>query len=64
MEVYKKILDYIAKKRIHLEALAKETGIAERHLRSMLTGNMQIDIVNYYIICKALKVPLNKFMEE
>jgi transcriptional regulator with XRE-family HTH domain len=63
MEVYKKILDFIAKKRIKLETLAKDTGITKGHLNNMLIGEAPIDIIDYYKICKALKVPMETFVK-
>lgn len=44
--------------------LAEKLNVPDYAISDMLSGRRKIDAVEYYQICKALRVPLEYFFEE
>lgn len=64
MEVAAKIKEYITNNSLSIDELAEAAEITKEELTRMLEGAQPLDAISYYYICKALKVPFNKFFEE
>lgn len=62
--VGKNIKAYIDERGIKQSFIAEKTGISNSVLSKMLSGDYTITATNYYNICKALDVPMEKFFEE
>lgn len=58
-----KINQYLSEKRIPAFTIAKFTGINNSRLWRILHGYIDLDVIEYYKICKALQLPLNYFLE-
>lgn len=54
---------YLTQNNIFVYELAMTTGIKPLKLLKILNGRMDVDVIEYYKICKALQLPLNYFLE-
>lgn len=59
-----KIKAYLVENGIKQTFLAEKTGLTDSVISDICTKGRRIDCVEYYKICKALNVPLEKFLEE
>ena len=57
----KLIRKYLSSKGISQRFLAEKSGYSEQIISAMLTGRRKIVTVEYFVICKALGVPLDTF---
>lgn len=60
----KKIKEYLSNKGISQTFVANKTGIPISTLNAALNGNRKILAEEYFLICQALEVPLDTFVEE
>ena len=63
MSIWENIASYIKDNNIQLATLADRSNLKETTLKNLLDGSQQGDCIEYYIICKALRVPLDTFMK-
>ena len=56
------IKTYLTENGIMQSFLSEKTGIPQPALSKMLAGTQKIEIMEYYRICQALKVDMNKFL--
>ena len=63
MHVYEKILMYITKHEINQTALAAKCGIAPEEFQAMLTGKQKMYAEDLRMICFALNVSPEIFIE-
>lgn len=59
-EIIKK---YIEEKGITEDYLAKETGISEEKINDICSGKIKIDVCDYVLICKALDISIEYFVD-
>lgn len=59
-----KIKQYIVERGIKQTFLAEAVGVPDSAMSDMLSGQRKIDAVEYYKICKALRVELEYFFKE
>lgn len=65
MEIGKRIGQYLQERGIKQAFLVNSTGISASAISDICTGTRKnIDVVEYWKICKALTVPLDTFMSE
>lgn len=64
MTIGQKIKRYSAARGISQRFLGNAAGVSDNRISNVLTGKSEIGILEYYYICKALEVPLEKFLEE
>lgn len=62
MKVGPRIKRYLEENNIPQNWLSLETGFAAPKLNLMLTGKRRMQVEEYIVICKALKVPLDTFL--
>ena len=60
----KKIKDYLNNKGISQTFVSNKTGIPISTLNAALNGNRKILAEEYFLICKALEIPLDTFVKE
>jgi transcriptional regulator with XRE-family HTH domain len=60
--IYKKIYYYLFNNGIRQKFVSEKTGIQQSKLSLSLYGKRKIPIEEYVLICKALNVPLDKFI--
>lgn len=63
MCVGRKIKDYLHNNGISQTYVANKTGIPLQKLNLSLNGNRRLDFSEYELICGALSVPADKFLE-
>ena len=56
-----KIRKYISDNGLKFNAVAERTGISIQTFSAMINGNRKITAEEYFLICKALNVPLDTF---
>lgn len=59
-----KIKNYLVENGIKQRFLAEKLKLPDPVISDMLSGQRKIDAVEYYQICKALRVSLEYFFEE
>lgn len=59
-----KIKEYIKSKGISQTFVSNKTGIPISTLNAVLNGNRKLMAEEYFVICQALDVPLDTFMEK
>lgn len=59
-----KIKRYLDDNGIKQTYLAQKLGLFDSTVSDMLSGKRNITAVEYYKICKAINVPMEKFVEE
>lgn len=59
-----KIKLYMESRGIKQNYLSEKTGIPPQAISAILNGNRKIEAVEYYGICKALKIPLELLLAE
>lgn len=59
-----RIKEYLTENGIKQSYLAEKTGLSNSQISDICIHDRRIDCVEYYKICKALNVPLEKFLEE
>ena len=64
MEVGTRIKQYLTDNGIKQAFLVEKTGLSSDKVSAICKQNRKIDCVDYYKICKALKVPLETFLED
>lgn len=57
------IREYIKSHGIKQNYLAEKLGVGDRTVTDMLNGNRKILAEEYYLLCKALGVPMSYFFE-
>jgi Helix-turn-helix. len=62
--VGQRIKAYLAEHGIKQAFLVEKTDIPSSALTQMLSGNRKIEVMEYYRICKALKVDVNMFLSD
>ena len=62
--VGQRIKAYLAENGIKQSFLSEKTGIDNSILSQMLAGNRKIEVMEYYRICKALKVDCLTFLAD
>ena len=62
--VGKNIGQYLTENGIKQSFVADKVGIPSSQMSDICTKDRSIDCVLYYKICKALKVPLEQFLNE
>lgn len=62
--VGERIKEYLTQNGIKQTFVAEQAGITQSMLSDICNKDRRIDCVTYYRICKALNVPLEKFIEE
>ena len=62
MEVGVKISDYLKSKGISQVHVSRETGISASKLNLVLAGKRRLSIADYELICGALEVPVDTFL--
>lgn len=63
-QVGPKIRTYLRGQSITISELAHETAIPVRSLRRILRGECKLSAEYYYLICRALDLPLTFFIAE
>ena len=64
MTIGERIKDYADSKGIKNKFLAENAGVSDSKMSKILQGKMNVSVIEYYAICKALDVPMEYFMEE
>lgn len=59
----KKIKIYLENKGIKQKFVADKTGLSESAMSDICNEKRKVDAVEYYLICKALQLPLDYFLE-
>lgn len=59
----KKIKIYLENKGIKQKFVADKTGLSESAMSDICNEKRKVDAVEYYLICKALQLPLDYFPE-
>lgn len=59
-----KIKDYMQANKIPFSQVANATGVAASTFSLMINGRRRITAEEYFLICSALKVDLNKFAND
>lgn len=59
-----RIKKYLDDKGIKQSFLARKIGTYDSTMSDILSGKRNITAEEYYLICKALDVPMEKFVEE
>ena len=59
----KKIKIYLENKGIKQKFVADKTGLSESAMSDFCNEKRKVDAVEYYLICKALQLPLDYFLE-
>lgn len=57
-----RIKDYILGEGLKLGAVAERVGVPMNTFSTMMNGSRKITAEEYFAICKALNVPLDKFI--
>lgn len=60
----RKIKEYLKSKGISQTFVSNKTGIPITTLNAVLNGNRKLLAEEYFVICQALGVPLDTFMEK
>lgn len=60
----RKIKEYLKSKGISQTFVSKKTGIPITTLNAVLNGSRKLLAEEYFVICQALGVPLDTFMEK
>lgn len=55
---------YLADNGIKQTFVAQKSGLTPSQMSDICTKDRSVDVVTYSKICKALNVPLDKFLEE
>lgn len=63
MVIGKKIKIYLENKGIKQKFVADKTGLSESAMSDICNEKRKVDAVEYYLICKALQLPLDYFLE-
>ena len=58
------IRDYIKSNGIKQTFIAEKLGVSDRAVTDMLNGNRKITVEEYYLLCKALRVPITYFFDK
>ena len=64
MSIGGRIKDYIDNKGIKQAFLVERTGLSQHIVSKSLNGKREIKIMEYYLICTALEVPFDKFIQQ
>lgn len=64
MNICANINNYVQANGIKKKHLAKEAGMSSNAITLSLSGKRKLTADEYVSICKALKVPLTKFLEK
>ena len=59
----KKIKIYLENKGIKQKFVADKSGLSESAMSDICNEKRKVDAVEYYLICKALQLPLDYFLE-
>ena len=59
----KKIKIYLENKGVKQKFVADKTGLSESAMSDICNEKRKVDAVEYYLICKALQLPLDYFLE-
>ena len=62
--VGERIKEYLQNNGITQAFVARETGLKPCTLSDIFNRGRRVDVTEYYKICKALNVPLDKFLED
>lgn len=63
MTIGEKIKAYADSNGIKNRFLAEKAGVTDSRMSRILKGQLDINVLEYYYICKALDVPMDYFME-
>lgn len=63
MSIGKKIKDYIDERGIKQIFLIEKTGLSQYTVSKSLNGEREMKIMEYYLICEALGVPFDTFIQ-
>lgn len=63
MNVEKKIGQYLKENGIKQIFVAEKAGITSSAMSDICNEKRKVDAVEYYLICKALQLPLDYFLE-
>ena len=58
------IKEYLDKKGIRQTFVAKKAGLSDCQMSDICNGKVQINVITYYRICKALELPLDTFVND
>ena len=59
----KKIKIYLENKGVKQKFVADKSGLSESAMSDICNEKRKVDAVEYYLICKALQLPLDYFLE-
>lgn len=62
--VGERIKPYVTANGIKQSFLADKAGVDSPTMSDILNGKREVKVVEYYLICKALKVPMETFIEQ
>lgn len=62
MDIGKKIKEYADLRGIKYRYLAEKAGVSDSVMSKMLSDQRDINVLEYYDICKALDVPMDYFV--
>lgn len=62
--LYEKIRDYINENGIKANSIAKKLNVSEQTFSAIIRGKRKISAEEYFIICEALNVSLEKFCDD
>ena len=63
MSVTEKIKKYLKEHGIRQDFIAKKTGIRDQKISMSLNGKRRLSLEEYELICGALEVPVDTFLE-
>lgn len=64
MSIGASIKEYIDEKGIKQAFLVEKAGISQYKVSNILNEKREIKVTEYYLICKALEVPFDKFIKQ
>jgi plasmid maintenance system antidote protein VapI len=64
MTIGEKVKEYVQERGIKQRFLAEKVGVDDSKISKFLNGTQDIGVLEYFKLCEALDVPMEKFIKE